>query len=77
MSWTCCLLGLCTPKNRVRGEEEPPVTEEDQVMELLRNLNPYRPEGAERRKANVTAKLIFMISIIFERFGTLREVPYD
>lgn len=50
---------------------------EDQVMELLRTLNPYRPEGAQGKRPNVTAKLIFMISIISERFETLREVPYD
>lgn len=71
------LLGLCTPKNRIHGEEEPLVMKEDQVMELLRTLNPYRPEGAQGKRPNVTAKLIFMISIISERFETLREVPYD
>lgn len=66
-----CLLGLC----RIHGEEEPPVVEKDQVMELLRNLNPYKPEDPEG--GNRCHYNVFIIPIIFERSWRIREVPCD
>lgn len=70
------LLGLCTPKNRIQGEEEPPVTEEDQVMELLRTLNPYRLEYAQGKSQCHWKADLYDLYHIWNAWD-MSEVPYD
>lgn len=67
--------GHAAPQSRIHGEEEPSVAEDDQVMKLWRNLNPYKPEDPER--ANQCHCNVFIIPVIFERLWRMKEVPYN
>lgn len=66
-------------RDSVQGGEELPVVEEDQVVNLLRNLNPYKfmvQDGMHLRVLGELANFIVKLpSIVFERLCRSGEVP--